>query len=67
VNKELVEIERRTLKSKRVYDEANERLRQHLNPSKEKKSSIERLQQRILPKVNQLSIALHIHRIETIV
>jgi hypothetical protein len=48
----MVDIERRTIKSRRVYDEAYERLRQHLNPVKEKESGIKRLHQKILPKVN---------------
>lgn len=49
--KEMTDVERRTLKTKRSYEEAFERLRQFQNPNKEKKSGIERLQQKILPKV----------------
>ncbi|UJR37249.1 hypothetical protein I4U23_029958 [Adineta vaga] len=48
--KEMVDIERRTLKSKRAYDEACERLRQHLNPVKEKESGIKRFHSKLLPK-----------------
>jgi hypothetical protein len=48
----MVDIERRTIKSRRAYDDAYERLRQHLNPVKEKESGIKRLHQKILPKVN---------------
>jgi hypothetical protein len=44
----MVDIERRTIKTRRAY----ERLRQHLNPVKEKESGIKRLHQKILPKVN---------------
>ena len=49
--KEMGEVERRTLKSKRAYDEACERVRQHLNPVKEKESGIKKLQSKLLPKV----------------
>jgi len=52
VIKEMVDIERRTIKAKRAYDDACERLRQHLNPVKEKESGIKRLHAKILPKVN---------------
>ncbi|CAF0839256.1 unnamed protein product [Adineta ricciae] len=48
--KEMGDIERRTLKSKRAYDEACERVRQHLNPVKEKESGIKKLQSKLLPK-----------------
>jgi hypothetical protein len=48
----MVDIERRTIKAKRAYDDACERLRQHLNPVKEKESGIKRLHAKILPKVN---------------
>lgn len=51
ITKEMTDVERRTLKTKRSYEEAFERLRQFQNPNKEKKSGIERLQQKILPKV----------------
>ena len=49
--KEMTDVERRTTKARRSYDEACERLRQFQHPTKEKKSGIERLQQKILPKV----------------
>ncbi|CAF0774095.1 unnamed protein product [Adineta steineri] len=48
--KEMADIERRTMKARRAYDEAFERLRQYLNPVKEKESSIKRLQSKISPK-----------------
>ncbi|CAF0758879.1 unnamed protein product [Rotaria sordida] len=48
--KEMVDIERRTIKTKRAYDDVCERLRQHLNLAKEKESGIKRLQHKILPK-----------------
>ena len=47
----MIDIERRTVKSKRAYDDAYERLRQYLHPNKEKESGIKRLHQKILPKV----------------
>lgn len=43
----MVEIERRTLKTKRLYDEAFERYRQ-------RDSGIKQLRQKILPKVNKI-------------
>lgn len=50
--KEMADVERRTLKAKRVYEEACERLRQYTNSAKDKEtSSIKRLQHKILPKV----------------
>jgi hypothetical protein len=51
INKEMFDVERRTIKARRAYEDACERLRQHTNPVKEKKSGMERLQQKILPKV----------------
>ena len=51
VAKEMADVERRTLKVKRAYEEAHERLRQHQNPVKEKESGIKRLHQKIMPKV----------------
>ena len=53
INKEMFEVERRTIKARRAYEDACERLRQHLNPVKEKKSGIERLHLKITPKVNR--------------
>ncbi|CAF4244796.1 unnamed protein product [Rotaria magnacalcarata] len=46
----MVDIERRTIKSKRTYDDACERLRQHINSAKEKESSIKRIKEKMLPK-----------------
>ncbi|CAF3016952.1 unnamed protein product [Rotaria socialis] len=50
IMKEMVDIERRTIKSKRTYDDACERLRQHINSAKEKESSIKRIKEKMLPK-----------------
>ncbi|CAF4563841.1 unnamed protein product [Rotaria sp. Silwood1] len=48
--REMVDVERRTIKAKRAYDDACERLRHHQNSAKEKESSIKRLHNKILPK-----------------
>ncbi len=48
----MADIERRAVKTKRAYDDAYERFRQHANLVKEKESGIKRLQQKMLPKVN---------------
>jgi hypothetical protein len=53
--KDIVEIERRTIKTRRTYDDACERLRQHNNTVKEKESGIKRLHQKISPKVTQIN------------
>ena len=57
----MADIERRTLKTKRAYDDAYERLRQHLQPPKEKESGIKRLQHKIAPKVKIISSNFHVN------
>jgi hypothetical protein len=63
----MIDIERRTAKSKHTYDDACERLRQRVNLSKEKKSTIERVQEKFLPKVYDEKYAADFDRSSSII